>query len=430
MSQDESRDVGEAGRTTDTPGSEPRNATTDEPADPNGFDLSPPRGGIDRPRSGPSRTDLATVDTVFDDLNLAAVKEHLSWALFLDEIDPTVTPRLQAAIGIAALSLAILLVAVPWLPVWFVGPFLPLVVLAQAGSAGVILLGLIAGGIGGWGLYRLTGTTPTDPSDEAGSIPPDRTTSEHQPANPGAQLNERIARISGEAGDPPSGMTTRIDRRKVRTRLRRFATDVLREAHSISTAEARTALDEGTWTDSRRAAAFLGGNAAPRPRLATRIRDWASGDPYERRVRATVDEIARLASVSVGPSLLTAPRDRIDTNRHMDKYHSHDTISIEETSLPSVSLDTLGESGSGLPSLGTAAGIDEPLPGEATDGPEVEARGTEGDGHTGDTDGDGFDDHADQPPDSSTHDGPVPNDWVRPGNGSPVDEAANGGGPR
>ncbi|MUV50741.1 hypothetical protein GJ630_14085, partial [Haloarcula sp. CBA1122] len=50
----------------------------------------------------------------------------------------------------------------------------------------------------------------------------------------------------------------------------------------------------GSWTDDRRAAAFLGGPDAPDPPIEMQLRDWASGEGFDRKVEAAATEIRRL----------------------------------------------------------------------------------------------------------------------------------------
>lgn len=92
-------------------------------------------------------------------------------------------------------------------------------------------------------------------------------------------------------GDPeaPVKGRRRVD---VRTRIRSLAVDVLREA---GTDDPEAALATGEWTDDPRAAAYLGTDV-PLP-VRIRVADWASGDPYRRRVEATVAELSAIAGV-------------------------------------------------------------------------------------------------------------------------------------
>lgn len=143
---------------------------------------------------------------------------------------------------------------------------------------------------------------------------------------------------------------------QLQSQLRRVAIDVLRESHGIAKREARTALDDGTWTDSRRAAAFLGGNDAPRPTVATRIRDWASGNRFERQVRATVDEIARLSDVTPVSDLLAQPLDKIDatSSDRVGRNEPADEVStpVPMDPAPASNQNATGSLGSGSVSAG------------------------------------------------------------------------------
>lgn len=83
-------------------------------------------------------------------------------------------------------------------------------------------------------------------------------------------------------------------RTDARGRIRETAIAVIAAAENCEPSEAARRIDAGTWTDDPRAAAFLGGaRYAP---LRVRIRDWASGDGYERWATHAVAEIEALAA--------------------------------------------------------------------------------------------------------------------------------------
>lgn len=83
-------------------------------------------------------------------------------------------------------------------------------------------------------------------------------------------------------------------RATARGRIRETAIAVIAAAENCEPSEAAQRIDGGTWTDDSRAAAFLGGaRYAP---LRVRIRDWASGDGYERWATHAVAEIEALAA--------------------------------------------------------------------------------------------------------------------------------------
>lgn len=105
-----------------------------------------------------------------------------------------------------------------------------------------------------------------------------------------ATAGEEIdAALERAAEDGERGERARIS---VRREIRTVAVETLVDAADLDEDEAKRRLETGEWTDDPRAAAFLGSDVA-RPPLRLRLRDWLSADPsFERRARATVDEIA------------------------------------------------------------------------------------------------------------------------------------------
>lgn len=88
-------------------------------------------------------------------------------------------------------------------------------------------------------------------------------------------------------------------RSRIREGLRSAAVSVLTQYGAYSEPEAEEALAAGTWTDNIYAAAFLGGENAPRPPVRTRLRDIVRRESsLERGVRHTVDAIAATAGVT------------------------------------------------------------------------------------------------------------------------------------
>ena len=105
---------------------------------------------------------------------------------------------------------------------------------------------------------------------------------------PFEELTDIDASLSSEAYDAKE--------RRVRLQLRETAVTVVADTMDISVQDARERVDDGSWTDDPRVAAFLGPKA-PRLPLDVRIEDWFSGDAFERTVRQTIDEIERLADL-------------------------------------------------------------------------------------------------------------------------------------
>lgn len=322
------------------------------------------------------------------DIDPKETKEKALWMVGLDVLSPTTRRRLLVAIGVGALVVAVLLVAAPWLPVWLAGPFLPLLLVAEAGKAGIVFLGLVGAAVGLLSLYgKASPGKQPEQGIEVPVLPRDRRI-RRTVEPPGSRLDSLVDRVSGDAEDPSRGVNRIVDRRQIRKQLRNTAADVLSDAHGLSREEALTLIEDGTWTDSRRAAGFLGDADAPRPRLSTRIRDWASGDPFVRRVDATVDEIADVADLRADERLLDASRDRIERPRA--GYRS-----VPETSDgtdPELGLDVPGSSG---------PAIDVP-------------------------DSDGNADAEGENPESDGSDREIPDGWVSPGDGEEETAAGDG----
>jgi hypothetical protein len=108
----------------------------------------------------------------------------------------------------------------------------------------------------------------------------------------GDDIDELLAQIDGRV-DPYNGLEASYAA-EVRNRLREAARQVLVETADMSTEAAARAVRTGSWTDDRRAAAFLGGPDAPDPPIEMQLRDWASGEGFDREVEAAAAEIHRL----------------------------------------------------------------------------------------------------------------------------------------
>ncbi len=119
--------------------------------------------------------------------------------------------------------------------------------------------------------YRRTETVTVEP--ESGS-----------PEEPAYVVGDDIrAMLEDPSGD---------DREELVTLLRRAAVDELSRRHGRE--EARKMVEQGTWTDSPRAAAALAEAGYERLPLRFRLYDWLfEEDALERRARAVVDELKR-----------------------------------------------------------------------------------------------------------------------------------------
>lgn len=106
-------------------------------------------------------------------------------------------------------------------------------------------------------------------------------------AVPGADLDERIARVASPA---PGGYR---DRRNLRDRVHQVAVDAVARDRNCSREAAKTAVDDGTWTDDPTAAAFFDTRSEYplRVRLSAGVRGRSN---YWYGLRAAIDEIERI----------------------------------------------------------------------------------------------------------------------------------------
>ena len=104
---------------------------------------------------------------------------------------------------------------------------------------------------------------------------------------PGTELDDAVHELCHTRG-----VRQTRDRDRIRERLRRDAIGTLATAGGYGRREAETAVEEGTWTDDRFAAGFVGGDQAPGPRLHQRFIARYSRTPrFERAVVRTIDAI-------------------------------------------------------------------------------------------------------------------------------------------
>lgn len=106
-------------------------------------------------------------------------------------------------------------------------------------------------------------------------------------AVPGADLDERIARVASPA---PGGYRNRRD---LRDRVREVAVEAVARDRNCSREAAAAAVDDGTWTDDPAAAAFFDTRTGYplRVRLSAGIRGRSN---YWYGLRTAVDEIERI----------------------------------------------------------------------------------------------------------------------------------------
>jgi len=158
----------------------------------------------------------------------------------------------------------------------------------------VLVLAVVAGLLGARTLLAMSGERDPD-----GSPPSERRLGRSRPPESrlaGWRVDEALARAT--AVEPDRRPSQRAhDVQTVRQRLRDAAVRTLASRHDLSRDRAAEMVDDGSWTDDPRAAAFLGSAAAPAPPLRIRIGDWASGESTERSVEHAADAIAATADV-------------------------------------------------------------------------------------------------------------------------------------
>lgn len=106
----------------------------------------------------------------------------------------------------------------------------------------------------------------------------------------GRDVDEQLSRLADPRDEIKGWQHVDVERA-----VRSVAVDVLRRDAGYEVDDLSAALEAGTWTDDPRAAAYLGDDVELPIRL--RVIDWASGDPYRRRVDAAVAELAAIADV-------------------------------------------------------------------------------------------------------------------------------------
>ncbi|WP_128478862.1 DUF7269 family protein [Halorussus pelagicus] len=191
--------------------------------------------------------------------------------------------RTLAVIGGGSLALAVGVAFLPWL--FPAAVFRPLsTVLASPASIFVV-----AGAAGLLGMQALRASATPASDDENDRL------AEWAPAREPERAYFEEHRTTGEQIDSVFN-ANREDTRKfssrrrtAQNRIRETAIAVVADAERIDEERAAERISAGSWTDDPRAAAFLGGrHLAP---LRTRIRDWASGERFERWATHAVEAI-------------------------------------------------------------------------------------------------------------------------------------------
>lgn len=194
-----------------------------------------------------------------------------------------------ATAGVLALAAAVAVVVLP-------GTVLPPLELANETVRSLRSFAVLLGAfVGIFGLYvayhRGDGDDVDDSPVESVELPAENPERTHGPTNAavGSELDDRLERVGGLVEDAPDEAYSAY---QIERSLRGLAVRVVSTTADCSTERAREHVDQGTWTDDVRAAAFVGGEDGPERTVRMRIGDWASGRPFDRQVEATVDELA------------------------------------------------------------------------------------------------------------------------------------------
>jgi hypothetical protein len=195
-------------------------------------------------------------------------------------------PRTLAVVGGTSLALAL---GVAFLPGLFPeSVFRPLSAVV-ASPVAIVLFGALAGLLGAQALRESASIGDGEQGARSGR---DR----WQPRKAPEQAYYDEYRTAGQAvdaafdADPDEPGDLDALRRTSRGRIREVAIAVIAADENVDRETAARRIAAGSWTDDPRAAAFVGGRRhAP---LRTRIRDWASGERFERWAARAVDEIA------------------------------------------------------------------------------------------------------------------------------------------
>lgn len=202
--------------------------------------------------------------------------------------DPGRWWRVFAAVGLASLVAAVAVATVPGLAESLVSVGTTATLRAAIPAAAIVVA-----------LVGLSGVVSRDHAEERDRGDP----VELPTANPesmqgptqsvvGTDIDEALDRIDGRV-DPYNGIEASYAA-DVRRQLRETVERTLVRRTDTNPIDARAATEQGTWTEDPRAASFVGGDEVPDPPLGLQLRDWASGEGFDRKVEATLNEIRRL----------------------------------------------------------------------------------------------------------------------------------------
>ncbi|NEU58201.1 hypothetical protein [Halorussus sp. MSC15.2] len=211
-------------------------------------------------------------------------------------------PQTLAVVGGVSLAFALGVAFLPWL--FPPGVFRPISTVV-ASPISILLFGVAAGLLGA-NAFRESATGASSGDSESGphAVGFDRRTRDRVPErgyyDEHRTTGETVDSVLGANPDETDDLYAR--RRNVRGRIRETAISVVADAERIDSETAADRISAGSWTDDPRAAAFLGGrHLAP---LRTRIRDWASGERFERWATRAVAEIETIeGGEASGPNI-------------------------------------------------------------------------------------------------------------------------------
>lgn len=196
--------------------------------------------------------------------------------------------RVFACVGLASVVAAVVVATVPGL----------VESLADAGTTATLraAIPVAAVGVALVGLYGVVSRDHSERRDsgapvELPTVDPESKQGPEQTVV-GAEIDDVLDRIDGRV-DPYDGLEASYAA-DVRRRLRKTVERTLIRRTDMGPDEARAAVEDGTWTEDRRAASFVGGDRVADPSLGLQLRDWASGEGFDRSVDATIEEIRRL----------------------------------------------------------------------------------------------------------------------------------------
>lgn len=175
------------------------------------------------------------------------------------------------------------------------------------GPGWVALGGLFAGGLAVYTAYERSAMEPTASATVVSVPRPPSRRDGDAVQTAGGRVDTMIEEIQADDLDNDvSRVDASVNRKRVRDRVRQVAVEVVVDARNCTPEEAGEMIANGEWTDRPRAQVFLGDDV-PRLPLSVRLRDWASGERFERRASVAIEEIAATAGIDYGESIAPSP---------------------------------------------------------------------------------------------------------------------------